>query len=116
MNAMVLKKECVTSVEVMPGIVRDHYWDQQTGAGSVTMGVITLQPGTELQPHYHLVEDAMVVVSGSGVFVVEGTETPVTAGDGMLAPANARHFLRNNGAEPLVIVYTWPAVQVARLF
>lgn len=113
---MVLKKKNIAPIELMPGVIQDRYWEQSTGAGSVTMGVITLQPGTELQPHYHLVEDAMVVISGSGVFVVEGTETPVSAGDGMLAPANTRHFIRNNGTEPLVIVYTWPSVQVARLF
>jgi len=113
---MVLKKKCFTSVELMPGVTQDRCWDQTTGAGSVTMGVITLQPGTELKPHYHLVEDAMIVISGSGVFVVEGTETPIAAGDGALAPANTRHFIRNNGTEPLVIVYTWPSVQVARLF
>jgi len=113
---MVLKKECIPSVELTPGIIQDRCWDQGTGTGSVSMGVVTLQPGSELQPHYHLVEDAMIVISGSGVFVVEGIETPITTGDGALAPANTRHFIRNNGMEPLVIVYTWPSVQVARLY
>ncbi len=113
---MVLKKECFTTVELMPGIKQDRCWEQSTGTGSVSMGVVTLQPGTELKPHHHLVEDAMIVISGSGTFVVDGIETPMTAGDGALAPANTTHFIRNNGTEPLVIVYTWPSVQVARLF
>jgi mannose-6-phosphate isomerase-like protein (cupin superfamily) len=111
---MVLKSKNAASVELLPGAVQKRYWDETTGAGAVSMGMITLQPGTELKPHSHLVEDAMIVISGSGVFVLEGAETMVTVGDGMLAPANKQHYIRNNGKEPLVVVYTWPSVQVKR--
>lgn len=113
---MVLKKDQIPSVELMPGVTQMRSWDQTTGAGSVSMGTIILQPGTELKPHYHLVEDAMVVISGNGTFIVENAETPISAGDALLAPANSRHFIRNDGTKPLIIVYTWPSVHVARLF
>lgn len=98
----------------MTGAMQRHVWDQSTGTGAISMGIMTLQPGTELSPHYHLVEDAMVVISGRGTFILKGEETPVEAGDGMMAPAGTVHYIRNDGNEPLVLVYAWPAVQVER--
>ena len=111
---MVVKSNDVLRRELLPGAMQSHIWDKNTGAGSVSMGVITLQPGVALKPHRHLVEDAMVVISGTGSFVVDDLVTPIAAGDGLLAPAGTTHFIRNDGSEPLVIVYTWPSVQVER--
>ena len=104
----------IRSEEVKPeengGFTRRHCIDASAGAGSVSMGTVTLQPGCSLQPHYHLVEDAMIVIEGIGEFVLEGEAVTVTKGDALLAPAGKQHFIRNTGSEPFTVVYTWPSV------
>jgi quercetin dioxygenase-like cupin family protein len=112
---MVIKENEALVRNVSPGIIRKHYWDQSSGTASVSMGLITLQPGTALTPHYHLVEDAMIVISGEGTFVVDGKRISLKAGDGALAPAGTVHYIDNNSNEPLVICYTWPSINVQRI-
>lgn len=110
---MIIKKDEVLE-DITPGVVRRHYWDESTGTGSVSMGIVTLQPGTALNPHSHLVEDAMIVISGKGAFVVEDERFPMRAGDAALAPAGKLHYIDNDSDEPLVICYTWPSINVKR--
>ena len=112
-KVMVIRKENAICEE-NGGLCRLHYVDQAMGAGSVSLGMVTLQPGCELKPHYHLVEDAMLVVAGSGEFVLNGEATAVCAGTAVLAPAGSVHYLRNSGTEPFTLVYAWPSVNVQK--
>ena len=110
---MVIWKNDITE-EVNGGFSRCHYIDASTGSGSVSMGTVTLQPGCELAPHFHLVEDAMIVIEGTGEFVVEDEVVNVCKGAALLAPAGKKHFIRNTGDEPFTVVYTWPTVNVKK--
>ena len=41
---------------------------------------------------------------GSGLFLLEGTELPMSAGDLLVAPAGVPHGVRNTGTERLLVV------------
>lgn len=112
---MIIKKQQTASRELMPGITQIPYWDKDTGSGAVSMGMVTLAPGCALPPHRHKVEDAMIVIAGQGMFVVDGCEMVAEAGDALLAPAGSVHYLRNDGTVPFSVVYTWPSVEVERI-
>ena len=49
---------------------------------------------------------ALVVGSmvGSGVFLLDGRELPMSAGDLLVAPAGIPHGVRNTGSERLLVV------------
>ena len=111
---MVLRKDDISKNEIIPGVIQQPCWDKPTGAENVSMGIITLEPGASLPEHYHIVEDAMIVISGKGLFIVDGEMTPISKGCALLAPAKTKHYLINEGEEPLEIVYTWPSVMVER--
>ncbi|MCR4443386.1 MAG: cupin domain-containing protein [Peptococcaceae bacterium] len=113
---MIVKKEQAIHREVVPGVFQTHYIDKSSGAGGVSMGVVTLQPGAGLKPHTHKVEDAMIIIEGKGLFILGDREYPIEEGMAVMAPAGTPHGLRNNGDKPLRIVYTWPAVEVERYF
>ncbi len=111
---MVIRKEDIACENMNDDFCRLHYIDKATGAGSVSLGMVTLQPGYELEPHFHLVEDAMLVISGSGEFILDNEVNAISAGCALLAPAGSIHYLRNTGSEPLTVVYTWPSVNVEK--
>lgn len=112
---MIIKQSQASERELKPGITQTPYWDKATGSGSVSMGTVTLAPGCALPPHRHKVEDAMIVIAGKGVFVVDGQELAAEAGDALLAPAGSVHYIRNDGTVPFTVVYTWPSVEVERI-
>jgi len=113
---MIIKKEQAIQRELLPGAFQIHYIDKASGAGGVSMGTVTLQPGTALKPHTHKVEDAMIIIEGKGLFILGDKEYPIEKGMAVMAPAGMIHGLKNNGDMPLIIVYTWPSVEVERFF
>jgi len=101
--------------ETFPGV--RHRWQvtPELGAGAVTMGTVAIAPGKEIPPHTHPVEDAMVITQGHGQFLAGDDVHQIEAGSSCLAPANVVHGVRNTGDEELVLVFTWPAVNVRRV-
>ncbi len=81
-----------------------------TGARS-QIALMTIPPGGDigLESHPH-VEQLIFVASGQGKAVVNGAETPLVAGDVLVATPNARHNVVNTGPGPLHIytVYAPP--------
>jgi mannose-6-phosphate isomerase-like protein (cupin superfamily) len=75
------------------------------------LALMTIPPGSDigLESHPH-VEQFIFIASGTGVAVVNGTETPVGPGDVLVATSNTRHNIVNRGAAPLRIytVYAPP--------
>jgi quercetin dioxygenase-like cupin family protein len=101
--------------EILPGVFMIRAIEHANGSPMATMGYVTIQPGHEVPPHVHPTDDAMVIISGKGEVYTEGDNIPIEAGDHLWAPANERHGVKNVGDEPLVLVYTWPAVNVSRV-
>jgi len=81
-----------------------------TGARS-QLALMTIPPGGDigLETHAH-VEQLIFIASGKGKAIVNGVETPIGAGDVVVATPNASHNIVNTGTEPLRIytVYAPP--------
>jgi mannose-6-phosphate isomerase-like protein (cupin superfamily) len=81
-----------------------------TGARS-QLALMTIPPGGDigLESHPH-VEQLIFIASGQGKAVVNGVETPLAAGDVLVATPNTRHNVVNTGSVPLQIytVYAPP--------
>jgi len=71
----------------------------------VMLGLNCFEPGQEHALHAHEGMDKIYqVVSGSGVFLLEGEEIGMSAGVMLVAPEGVVHGIRNSGDERLVVV------------
>ena len=75
------------------------------------VGLNAFEPGQSHALHAHEGMDKVYqVVEGSGHFLLEGRELPMTAGDLLVAPSGVPHGVRNSSnARLLVLLFLAPA-------
>ena len=74
------------------------------GTPAYSMRIFTVEPGGHTPFHSHPFDHVNFVVSGSGVLVSAGGQTPVEAGDSALVLPDEMHQYRNTGSEPFVFI------------
>jgi quercetin dioxygenase-like cupin family protein len=75
------------------------------------VGLNAFEPGQSHELHAHAGMDKMYqVLEGEGVFLLEGQELPMRAGDLLIAPEGVPHGIRNtSGGRLLVLAVLAPA-------
>ena len=69
------------------------------------VGLNAFEPGQEHALHAHAGQDKVYqVIEGEGVFLLEGQELTMTAGDLLVAPEGVPHGVRNSGAGRLLVL------------
>ena len=69
------------------------------------VGLNAFEPGQAHELHSHAGMDKMYqVLAGDGVFLVEGRELPMKAGDLLIAPDGVPHGIRNTGTDRLLVL------------
>jgi mannose-6-phosphate isomerase-like protein (cupin superfamily) len=64
--------------------------------------LMSLAPGEDIGEEVHKDGDQFFrIEEGSGVVTIDGRETEITDGDGIVIPAGARHNIKNAGEKPL---------------
>ena len=98
-----------------PSIVRpaDHASYDAAKMGKSTLfesprllvGLNAFEPGQEHRLHAHAGMDKVYsVVEGDGLFLLEGRELPMRAGDLLVAPEGVPHGVRNTGPARLLVL------------
>jgi mannose-6-phosphate isomerase-like protein (cupin superfamily) len=95
-----------------PGINRVTIVHRGSGAGALTTRLVTIDPGVRTTPHWHKIEEAMMVLEGEGQAVLGDETLPIKAGETLLGPAGIRHGFINTGSAPLRLAVAFPAVEV----
>lgn len=71
----------------------------------ILIGLNAFEPGQEHALHAHAGQDKVyLVIEGSGLFLLAGSELPMTAGDLLVAPENVAHGVRNTGQTRLLVL------------
>jgi quercetin dioxygenase-like cupin family protein len=71
----------------------------------ILVGTNAFEPGQEHALHAHEGMDKVYhVLSGEGLFLLEGRELPMQAGELLVAPAGVPHGIRNSGSARLVVL------------
>ena len=71
----------------------------------ILVGTNAFEPGQEHALHAHEGMDKVYhVLTGEGLFLLEGRELPMHAGLLLVAPAGVPHGIRNTGSERLVVL------------
>jgi mannose-6-phosphate isomerase-like protein (cupin superfamily) len=69
------------------------------------VGLNAFEPGQSHALHAHSGMDKVYsVVEGQGVFLLEGRELPMRAGDLLVAPEGVPHGIRNTSAQRLLVI------------
>lgn len=69
------------------------------------VGLNAFEPGQSHALHAHAGMDKVYhVLVGEGVFLLDGRELPMTAGDLLVAPDGVPHGVRNTGAGRLLVM------------
>jgi mannose-6-phosphate isomerase-like protein (cupin superfamily) len=71
----------------------------------ILVGLNSFEPGQEHRLHAHSGMDKVYhVLSGRGVFLLEGREAAMEAGMMLIAPEGVLHGIRNTGSERLLVL------------
>lgn len=74
-------------------------------SGRLLVGLNAFEPGQEHRLHGHAGMDKVYhVLTGRGVFLLEGREEPMEAGTMLIAPEGVMHGIRNTGGERLLVM------------
>lgn len=98
-----------------PRIIKpaDHavYSAQKMGKATIfesprlLVGLNAFEPGQQHALHAHAGQDKVYhVLEGEGVFLLEGQELAMRAGDLLVAPEGVPHGVRNSGAGRLLVL------------
>lgn len=69
------------------------------------VGLNAFEPGQAHTLHAHTGTDKVYhVLEGAGVFLLEGRELPMAAGDLLVAPEGVPHGVRNTGSSRLLVL------------
>jgi quercetin dioxygenase-like cupin family protein len=69
------------------------------------VGLNAFEPGQEHALHAHAGQDKVYqVIEGEGLFLLEGRELPMQAGDLLVAPEGVAHGVRNTGGRRLLVL------------
>jgi quercetin dioxygenase-like cupin family protein len=102
----------------LPGRVSREILAGQKDAAALTLRHVEIPPaapGATREPHSHAdSEECIFVLSGSGAFWTEAGEQPVKPGDTIHVPPGERHYTRNTGTTPLVLLCVFPTASLAR--
>ncbi len=92
---------------------RDHATWRDDAMGKSTLyqsahlliGLNAFAPGQSHALHAHAgMDKAYMVIEGTGLFLLDGRELPMTAGDLLVAPDGVPHGVRNNSPAPLLVM------------
>jgi putative monooxygenase len=83
---------------------------ESVGSHNLRAGLTIFEPGEECAPHKHPgSEEFNVAIRGSGLAldITAGTELPFKQNDWIFIPADHIHVHRNNGNEPLWLLWCY---------
>jgi quercetin dioxygenase-like cupin family protein len=98
-----------------PSVIRpaDHavFSDQKMGKSTIfesarlLVGLNAFEPGQQHALHAHAGQDKVYqVIEGEGLFLIDGGELPMKAGDLLVAPEGIAHGVRNSGPTRLLVL------------
>ena len=93
------------------GVIGRPLMNSELGAKSVSMSVLTLEPGAVLPLHVHVDEESFFVLDGQGVATVGEEQHAIGPAIALLAAGGETHGFANNTDKPLRILCMHPVGQ-----
>lgn len=95
------------------GVSIKYFFSKEDTNGALNNLEVRIEPGCQISPHKHdNSSEFYYVVSGCGMFLINGEWEYIHAGEAMVAPMNVEHGIKNNSNELLILFSTFsPAIR-----
>ncbi len=110
----VLNKKDVHQEDIFPGVGRWAIVDGTLGAESLSVGDVSVSPGSTVRTHVHPTEEAMVILDGELEAILGDEVITVSEGHTVLAPAGVKHGFVNRREEEARLLAIFPTARVER--
>jgi quercetin dioxygenase-like cupin family protein len=115
-GARVLRPADLPAIERAKGVITQPLVMAERGSTSLTMGLSTFQPGAVIPLHTHNVEEAITILEGEAVAIIEGQESVVRPYDTTFVPPGTPHHFRNDGPGQMKFLWTYGGAHVTRTY
>lgn len=104
------------SISLFEGMTLRVFANGEKGAEQLTTCEATLAPGAGLPYHTHPTGEAITLLSGSGIALVEGRRYAMRPFDCVYVPAEVAHGVQNESDAPILLHTSFPTATVEREF
>ncbi|HEX6340305.1 cupin domain-containing protein [Umezawaea sp.] len=102
----IVRPEDVGAMRARGGDIRVLLGPATVGATSGFLGVVALEPGEQVNEHYHpYSEEFLFGIEGEVVVDLDGAPHPLGVDQALMVPIGVRHRVRNTGAVPARLVF-----------
>ena len=88
----------------------------ERGSQTLTTGLSTFQPGAVIPLHTHNVEEAITILEGEAIAIIDGQEFPVRPFDTTFVPPGVPHHFRNESGGVMRFLWTYGGTDVTRTY
>jgi quercetin dioxygenase-like cupin family protein len=93
-----IDSEKIEAFEISSGISLRTAWGK-----NVMMSVVTISPGSVMEPHFHSNEQAGIVLKGEFLFTIGKETKMIQEGDMYIIPSNVEHNLCATNEEAVAL-------------
>jgi putative monooxygenase len=115
-SPLVLRPSQLPSVNRGKGVLSQPLVLAERGSTSLTMGISTFEPGAVIPLHTHNVEEAITILEGEAVAIIEGQEHTVRPYDTTFVPPGVAHHFRNDSGATMRFLWTYGGARVTRTY
>ena len=115
-GARLLRPSELPSINRARGVVTQPLVLPERGSRSLTIGLSTFQPGAVIPLHTHNVEEAITILEGEAVAIIDGQEHLVRPYDTTFVPPGVPHHFRNDSQGIMRFLWTYGGAHVTRTY
>jgi putative monooxygenase len=113
---LVLRPDELPAINRARGVISQPLVLAERGSTSLTMGISTFQPGAVIPLHSHNVEEAITILEGEAVAIIDGQEHVVRPHDTTFVPPGIPHHFRNDSDRQMKFLWTYGGAHVTRTY
>jgi HTH-type transcriptional regulator, repressor for puuD len=113
---LVLRPADLPAINRARGVVTQPLVLADRGSTSLTIGLSTFQPGSVIPLHTHNVEEAITILEGEAVAIIDGQEHRVRPYDTTFVPPGTPHHFRNDSEGEMRFLWTYGGARVTRTY
>ena len=115
-QSRIIRYKDVNLINRGEGVMDSEIVGGSTGATQLSSGIVTYPPGTTVPLHLHNAEESAIIIEGEATCELEGETYHLTPYDGVFIVPGGKHHFINKGDRPLIIVWTYATIHVARTY
>lgn len=113
---LVLRSAELPTINRAKGVITQPLVLADRGSTSLTMGLSTFDPGSVIPLHSHNVEEAITILEGEAVAIIDGQEHVVRPFDTTFVPPGTPHHFRNDSPRQMKFLWTYGGIHVTRTY